>query len=66
MKLNEETWARVYPWLDKAQDVPAALGYKDADSLMKDDDLKSLRADARFSQLVERLRKDAVPPAATP
>jgi serine/threonine-protein kinase len=24
MKLNEETWARVYPWLDKAQDVPAA------------------------------------------
>jgi tetratricopeptide (TPR) repeat protein/tRNA A-37 threonylcarbamoyl transferase component Bud32 len=24
MKLDEQTWARVYPWLDKAQDVPAA------------------------------------------
>ena len=24
MKLDQETWARVYPWLEKAQDVPAA------------------------------------------
>jgi eukaryotic-like serine/threonine-protein kinase len=24
MKLDEQTWKRVYPWLDKAQDVPAA------------------------------------------
>jgi eukaryotic-like serine/threonine-protein kinase len=24
MKFDEETWARVYPWLEKAQDVPAA------------------------------------------
>ena len=24
MKLDGETWARVYPWLEKAQDVPAA------------------------------------------
>src|ERR1700722_4589446 len=23
MKLDQEPWARVYPWLDKAQDVPA-------------------------------------------
>jgi eukaryotic-like serine/threonine-protein kinase len=23
MELDEETWARVYPWLEKAQDVPA-------------------------------------------
>jgi len=24
MKLDEATWARIFPWLDKAQDVPAA------------------------------------------
>jgi serine/threonine protein kinase len=24
MKFDEATWARVYPWLDKAQDVPAS------------------------------------------
>jgi tetratricopeptide (TPR) repeat protein len=24
MKLNQATWARVFPWLDKAQDVPPA------------------------------------------
>jgi tetratricopeptide (TPR) repeat protein len=24
MKLDKETWARVYPWLEKAQDVPVA------------------------------------------
>jgi serine/threonine protein kinase len=24
MKLDKDTWARVFPWLDKAQDVPAA------------------------------------------
>ena len=24
MKFDEETWARIYPWLEKAQDVPAA------------------------------------------
>jgi WD40 repeat protein len=24
MKLDQQTWARVFPWLDKAQDVPAA------------------------------------------
>jgi serine/threonine protein kinase/tetratricopeptide (TPR) repeat protein len=24
MNLDEETWARIFPWLDKAQDVPAA------------------------------------------
>lgn len=23
MKLDQETWARVYPWLEKAQDIPA-------------------------------------------
>jgi WD40 repeat protein len=24
MKLDQQTWARIFPWLDKAQDVPAA------------------------------------------
>jgi hypothetical protein len=24
MKLDQETWARIFPWLEKAQDVPAA------------------------------------------
>jgi len=42
----------------------AALGYKDVDSLVNDDDLKSLRKDARFAQLVERMQKDVGSPAA--
>jgi hypothetical protein len=26
MKLDEATWARIFPWLDKAQDVPGGAG----------------------------------------
>jgi tetratricopeptide (TPR) repeat protein len=37
----------------------AALGYQDVDSLVNDDDLKSLHADARFAQLVARVQKGA-------
>ncbi|MBI5434486.1 MAG: tetratricopeptide repeat protein [Planctomycetes bacterium] len=37
----------------------ALLGYTDADFLSQDDDLMSVRADARFTRLVERLRQKA-------
>jgi len=37
----------------------AALGFKDVDSLMNDDDLASLRRDARFARLVLAMRSGA-------
>jgi eukaryotic-like serine/threonine-protein kinase len=37
----------------------AALGYKDVESMRNDDDLKSLRGDARFAKLIERMQSGA-------
>jgi tetratricopeptide (TPR) repeat protein/tRNA A-37 threonylcarbamoyl transferase component Bud32 len=37
----------------------AALGYKDVDSMRIDDGLKSLRQDARFARLIERMQNGA-------
>lgn len=33
-----------------------ATGYKDADAVRNDDDLKTLRSDARFARLIERMK----------
>lgn len=39
-------------------------GYSNADHMLKDDDLKSLRGEARFADLAREARKGQAPPEA--
>src|SRR5205814_934953 len=43
-------------------DAAVARGYNNAEHLQRDDDLKSLRGDARFRDLVKMARKATPPP----